>query len=387
MPPPFDRGMRAPTYAAAFEVSGGPGRARTDDIHGVNVALYQLSYRPLFLHPRGREVCDHHVMLDTPVIAAPMAGGPTTPALVRAAHAAGSFGFVAGGNLSPEALADHIADLRSTATPFGVNLFVPSRTRVDPDDFHRYRAALSSAYPDLPPGPVFDDDHWHDKVALLADVPAVSFTFGMPDPAVIRHLRRNGTRVIVTVTNIAEADAAATADALVVQGSSAGGHSGAWDLNAPLVERPTAVLVAEIRAHTSQSLIAAGGVAGADDARALLHAGADAVQVGTLLLRTPEAGTSPTHRAALTDPRFTETILTRAFTGRWARSLRNDFAERFDALAPAGYPEVHRLTQPLRAAAARRGDAEALHLWAGTGFRSSTTASAADVLRALTAQM
>ncbi len=117
----------------------------------------------------------------------------------------------------------------------------------------------------------------------------------------------------------------------------------------------------------------AGGVDGPSRVRQLLAAGAEAVAVGTLLLRTDESGASATHRAALADPRFTRTVITHAFTGRPARGLHNGFIERHEKRAPYGYPALHHLTRGLRAAAAAEGDADRVHLWAGTGFRSAPT--------------
>jgi len=95
------------------------------------------------------------------------------------------------------------------------------------------------------------------------------------------------------------------------------------------------------------------------------------VQVGTVLLRTPEAGTSALHRAALADPRFVESRPTRCYTGRYARSLVNDFVSRFDQVAPPAYPHLHLLTGPLRKAAAQVGDAQVPPLWAGARWRAA----------------
>ena len=103
-----------------------------------------------------------------------------------------------------------------------------------------------------------------------------------------------------------------------------------------------------------------------------------AALVGTLLLLTDESGASAPHRAALTDAPSRGTTVTRAFTGRPARGLRNGFIERYDALAPAGYPAVHHLTSPLRRAAAAAGDPELVNLWAGTGYRSARPGPAAE---------
>ena len=129
-------------------------------------------------------------------------------------------------------------------------------------------------------------------------------------------------------------------------------------------------------------IIAAGGVGGRSDVRALLAAGADAVQVGTLLLTADEAGTRRPHREALL-ARDRDTVLTRCFSGRLARALVNDFTLRYTDVAPAAYPHVHYLTSPIRAAAADVGDPEGLNLWAGVGHRSCRAASAAEILEDL----
>ena len=109
------------------------------------------------------------------------------------------------------------------------------------------------------------------------------------------------------------------------------------------------------------------------------------MQLGTAFLDADEAGTSPAYRAALHDPRFTETVLTRAFSGRWARGLRNAFVDTFTAAAPAAYPAVNQVTGVLRRAAGRAGDAENLSLWAGTGWRETRPGRVAAVVDSLPA--
>ena len=128
---------------------------------------------------------------------------------------------------------------------------------------------------------------------------------------------------------------------------------------------------------------AAGGIMSQLDVRAALAAGAVAVQCGTAFLRCPESGAHPLHKAALADPAFTATAVTRAFTGRPARGLVNRFMlDHPDA--PAGYPEIHCATRPLRAAATGTGDTGRMNLWAGEGFRAATTRPAAEVVALLT---
>src|SRR6185312_7995757 len=115
--------------------------------------------------------------------------------------------------------------------------------------------------------------------------------------------------------------------------------------------------------------------------------GSAAAAVGTVLLRATECGASATHQAALADPAYTETVLTRSFTGRPARGLRNAFIDAHDSEAPTGYPAIHHLTSPLRKAAAAAGKPDYVHLWAGTGFRHATAEPATDILRRLASDL
>jgi len=326
-----------------------------------------------------------------PLVAAPMAGGPTTVALAAAVATAGGFPFLAGGYKTPEALSAEIEELRGTGLPFGVNLFVPAVSVIDAAAFGAYVAELQADADryglQLDAVAVQDDDRWQDKVALLRKhrVPVVSFTFGLPSPQVIASLHEAGSQVLATVTTPSEAATARDygVDGLTVQGPCAGGHSATHDPARDITPMETEELVRQVRAVTELPIIAAGGVDGPDAVHRLREAGADAVAVGTLLLRTDEAGTSPTHRAALADPAFTETIITRAFTGRPARALRNTFIDQHGPTAPVAYPALHHLTRPIRQAAAAAGDASLLHLWAGTGYRSAPAGPAADVIESL----
>lgn len=326
-----------------------------------------------------------------PIVAAPMAGGPTTIALVRAVAGAGGFPFLAAGYKTAEAVADDIRQAESLGVPFGVNLFVPSTAHIDADAYRAYAAELQneadSYQLQLDTMPRADDDGWPSKLALLREhpVPVVSFTFGLPGRAEIAALRDVGSVVLGTVTTAAEAAAAQAAgvDGLVVQGPNAGGHSATFDPTRAIVPIDTADLLRQVRAAVPLPLIAAGGVDGPDSVARLVQAGATAVAVGTLLLRTDEAGTSATHRAALANPAFDRTVITHAFTGRPARALRNGFIARHDATAPFGYPAIHHLTRPIRRAASAAGDSDRLHLWAGTGYRNAPAGPVADVIRSL----
>lgn len=337
-------------------------------------------------------------MFITPLIAAPMAGGTTTAALALAAQGAGAFAFAAGGYKTAEQLADHIAPLRATGVDFGVNLFVPRSTPLAAsaaaelaayrsellDTASRYGAEVPLAAPPQQDPRV--QDFWDEKLALLlADpVPVVSFTFGLASADEVAQLHKVGTRVVASVTSAQEAAAAAATgvDALMVQHANAGGHTAAFlpsggtsGAHATLPQ-----LLTEVRSAVSLPLVGAGGVSSPEEAKAALAAGAIAVALGTALIRTDESGARALHKNALADPAYTHTAMTRAFTGKPARALVNDFVRDHSSTAPDAYPEVHFLTALLRAAAAAANDPRAVNLWAGTGWKSAQAGPAAAVI-------
>jgi nitronate monooxygenase len=323
--------------------------------------------------------------LAVPVVVAPMAGGATTPELAAAVGAAGGLGFLAGGYLTPDALAARIAALRGLAPhPFGVNLFLPGPRR--DAGVAEYRDRLLAA--GLDPGePRFDDDGYPGKLALLlADpVPMVSFTFGCPDAGTVRDLHGVGSEVAVTVTGPAEARlaAAAGADVLVVQGTEAGAHRGLFvdDPDDPAGGEALGLLAALrlVAAVSDLPLVAAGGIVDGAGVAAVLAAGAVAAQLGTAFLVCPEAGTKPAHRAALSTPDGPATGFTRAYTGRTARGIRTPFSAEHGSAAPAAYPQVHHITVPIRAA----GDPARMALWAGQAYPLVRAMPAAELVRVL----
>lgn len=326
-----------------------------------------------------------------PVIAAPMAGGATTPAMVIAAAGAGSLGQLAAGYKTAEALQKQIATVRDASVPFGVNIFAPNPVPITTADYHTYAAAVQREADrfgvDLPVDPIDEDDHFGAKIDLLLaePVPLVSFTFGLPGSEVITSLQKAGTIVVQTVTSPEEAELAEAAgvDMLAVQAAAAGGHSGTFSPDRLPQPLPIGELIGRVSARVRLPLIAAGGLATADEVAAVLTAGATAAAVGTALLRADESGASATHQAALADPTRTETVVTRAFTGRPARGLRNRFIDEFEPSAPLGYPAIHHLTSPLRKAAAAAGEADLVHLWAGTGYRRASSEPTATILTGL----
>lgn len=327
-----------------------------------------------------------------PIVGAPMAGGPGTPALAAAVSNAGGLGIVAGGYLTAEQFADDIAAARKATTgPIGVNLFVPQPSVADWVQLEYYAEDLEEVadhYRVEVGHPMHgDDDEWERKLEVVADVrpEMVSFTFGAPPPDVVRMLSAQGLLVSVTVTSAYEAGVAiaAGADNLVVQGPAAGGHRGTF---APDME-PGAESLHQLLDRLGHAhdvpLIAAGGLGTVEQIAAVLRRGAVAAQVGTALLLADEAGTHPAYRVALKNPEFDSTVVTRAFSGRYARGLANNFTRLLDHVAPLGYPEVNQMTKPIRAAAIAMEDPHGTNLWAGEAYREARSGPAADIVTAL----
>ena len=323
-----------------------------------------------------------------PVVVAPMAGGVSTPGLVTAAAQAGALGFIAAGYKPATAMRAQIEAVEAvTSAAFGVNVFVPGAPAQDGGALTAYLDALGADADRLDASlgdPAWDDDDWAAKIVDLVNcpVPVVSFTFGSPPEDLVSTLRERGSRVWVTVTDEVEAAAAASVgpDGLIVQGSEAGAHRGTFANGSwPPDGRGTIELLGVVREVTELPLIAAGGIMTAETVAAALAAGAVAVQCGTAFLRSPQSGAHPVHKAALADPRFERTEVTRAFSGRPARGLVNEFMLAHPD-APAAYPEINNATKPLRAAAGAAGDSGRMSLWAGEGYRLAGTRSVAEVV-------
>jgi nitronate monooxygenase len=331
--------------------------------------------------------------LSVRIVGAPMAVGPSTPALAAAVANAGGLGFLAASMVSADELADSIAAARRLTTgAIGVNLFVPQRRQGTVEQFRSFATALSleaGNYGVTLGKPCHDDDDWAAKLDVVCDLrpEVVSFTFGSPSLRRCCRITDAGILTLATVTTVDEPEIALSCgvDAVVAQGPSAGGHRATFDPLAEPADDPLDDLVAALIFGADCPVVAAACLATATDVRRVRCFGATAAQVGTALLLADEAGTTPVHRAALCDPQFDQTVITRAFTGRYARALRHRFIDEHERDAIYGFPEVARMTAPVLAAAVRVGDPHGTSLWAGTAFRHAKTGSAVDIVRELAA--
>ncbi|MEV5983735.1 nitronate monooxygenase [Streptomyces sp. NPDC052051] len=348
-------------------------------------------------------------LLRYPIVQAPMAGGVSVPQLAAAVSEAGGLGFLAAGYKTADGMYQEIKQLRAlTGRPFGVNLFLP-QPELPGAGTNAAGTAPSCAAVEMYAHQLADEAAWYEtelgdpdcgrddaydaKLAVLLDnpVPVVSFHFGTPAPKALDALRRAGTFTLVTATTVEEALAVqeAGADAVIVQGVEAGGHQGTHRDNP---ENDGAglgllTLLAQVREAVRIPIVAAGGLMRGSQIAAVLAAGASAAQLGTAFLITPESGAAAPYKQALTDPRFTRTELTRAFSGRPARGLVNRFLREHGPYAPAAYPEVHHLTSPLRKAAAKAGDPQGMALWAGQGHRMARELPAGELVAVLAAEL
>jgi nitronate monooxygenase len=305
---------------------------------------------------------------------------------------AGGLGFLAAGYLTAEQLAlDISATRRLTDSPFGVNVFVPSRPAVDRRALDRYLATLTEdaeAHGVSLGSAGWTDDEWTAKLDVLQrdPVPVVSFAFGCPSRDIVSELQRLGSRVVVTITTPRHVSIATAAgvDALCCQGIEAGAHRGGFTDDERDDGFGLLALLGAVRSATDLPLLAAGGLMESRDVAAVLAAGAEAAQLGTAFVRSAESGAHDTYKAALVDPQFEHTAITRAFSGRRARGLVNRFMTEHPT-APAAYPQINAATRPLRAAAAERGDPHGMSLWAGQGHRRARSLPAGEIVERVSA--
>jgi nitronate monooxygenase len=332
-----------------------------------------------------------------PIIQGPMAGGPSTPALVAAVSQAGAVGSLAASLLAPATIVDQVAQIRAlTARPFILNFFVqptPAPTDAEVDHAVELLRPVWSGlgWESLPWPAIWCQDFDAQFATLLALRPAAaSFTFGILSKEQVASLHAAGILVIGTVTTVEEGRAwqEVGADAVIASGIESGGHRGTFIGHQEDANLPSHALWPGVAQALAIPVIAAGGIMDGFDIRAALALGAVAVQMGTAFIVTDESGIHPAHRKRLLDGHG-HTRLTRSFSGRYARGIDNRFMREMAAVEEQfpPYPVQNALTGPIRAAAAGNNDPELMSLWAGTGFQRARPMPAADLVRTLINEM
>jgi nitronate monooxygenase len=329
---------------------------------------------------------------------APMGGEAACAPLVAAVCEAGGLGWLGGAYMAPDRLGATVDAIRAlTQRPFGVNLFCPQPWHRDAPREAALLAALAPFHDALglpPPAlPARIEEDFEAQFAVLRDrrVPWVGFTFGDPGAARVAAIHAAGARAVGTATNVPEARqlAASGCDALVAQGAEAGAHRGSFlgPRDAGLVG--TLALVPQVVDAVDVPVAAAGGIADARGVAAVQALGAAAAAVGTAFLLADECPIAPAYRAALEAGAAHETVLTAAFSGRWARGLANRFTRETDSRVASGqwpdFPIPNAATRALRQAAGRAGQADYLSLWAGQALPLARRAPAAEIVRRLAA--
>lgn len=333
-----------------------------------------------------------------PILLAPMAGSGGTPELAAAVSNAGGLGAWGGAYAKPDEIAATIRRMRQlTPRPFSVNLFAggyASASTVDPQPMLKIvaqaHAALGLPPPVLPPVP--KSPFAEQLEAVLEERPPLfSFTFGVPSADQIAALKQRDIAVSGTATTLEEARQLVDAgvDAVVAQGAEAGAHRGSFA--APFEDSmvPLTALVRDIRSALEVPVVASGGLMDGRDIAAALALGAVAVQLGTAFLPCPESGAPAVYKRALLDAKVDTTVITRAFSGRPARGIKNTFISMVDAKPETILPfrQQNDLTRPMRNAAGVQNAAGYMSLWAGQGVARSRAMPAGELVARLLEEM
>ena len=328
-----------------------------------------------------------------PIVGAPMAGGTSTPQLAAAVSNAGGLGSLGVAYLTAAQIAEEIAQVRRmTDRPFAVNLFMVDRGELDRDPgpmlemIGGYHRELGLAPPTLPERPAVPLEE-QMAVVVAARVPVFSYTFGVLERRWVEALRAVGTKIVGTATTMEEGVELEKAgvDAVIAQGEEAGGHRGTFARSFEESMVPTLELVRQLKGAMRVPVIASGGIMDGAGIRTALDAGAEAVQLGTAFIACPESGAAEVFKRAVLTAEGDPTRVTRAFSGRHARGIRNRVMEEVEARAEEilPYPWQNALTRAMRAAAGKAGKAEYLSLWAGRNVRLAREMSAGDLVRVL----
>lgn len=340
--------------------------------------------------------------LECAIVQAPMAGGPTTPELLVAvteAGALGSFGFAyssaeqihtqcqayrrlcADRKLAPDCgwnanffVFPEVLEPADTTVVAAVKCLEPLARRVSVDaDAMTHQSCLPTL---------------HDQIeAALAYKPSlISFHLGIPPLDLVEMIHAAGCHVAMSATSVIEAKSvqAAGADFIVAQGYEAGGHRGIFDPQGNDEKLAIAGLVEKLTANCELPVIASGGIMNGQDIASIIRTGADAVQMGSAFLTVDECGSQEVYRAAINSFGERDTRLTRGFSGRPARGIRNLFIDSMDgADTVLPFPWQNSLTGALRKAAGGSKDFELMSLWAGSNYSQARNCSTAQLIQEL----
>ncbi|OEH92583.1 NAD(P)H-dependent flavin oxidoreductase [Bacillus solimangrovi] len=332
-----------------------------------------------------------------PIIQAPMAGGMTTTSLVSAVSNGGGLGNIGAGYMTANDLRVQIRDVKATtANPFGINLFVPEHVQYNEslaDDSFTYMKPFRKQLELKEEVVRHYDSNFEDQLQVILEEGAsvCSFTFGLPNKGVIEALHQNGTVVIGTATTVVEAQEIERLglDAIVVQGSEAGGHRGNFLHQTDHSLIGLMSLVPQVADNVTIPVIAAGGIMDGRGVSAAMCLGAQGAQMGTAFLTCTESGANEVYKKAVLEANEDELILTKAFSGKFARGINNYFIEQmnlYDKELPP-YPIQNTLTKGLRKEAGKQSNSDFMSLWSGQSPRLSRAISAQQLIEQVMDEM
>ncbi|MFE8699835.1 NAD(P)H-dependent flavin oxidoreductase [Cytobacillus sp. FJAT-54145] len=337
--------------------------------------------------------------IEYPIIQAPMAGGITTSNLVSAVSNAGGLGMIGAGYMTPAQIREQIREIKGITTkPFGINLFVPNEFEVNESEIKAANEKLQPIQELLKVEPVaiseiptyeevFNTFKKQIKIVIEERVPICSFTFGIPSREVIAELKEHQIILIGTATTVKEAIVIEKAgmDLVVVQGSEAGGHRGNFinEHQESLIGLMS--LIPQVVDHVSIPVISAGGIMDGRGLMASLCLGAKGVQMGTAFLTCVESGAHEVHKKAILNASEDQTVLTLAFSGKYARGLKNKFIQDMQKQENElpDFPVQNKLTQKIRGAAAKQNNTDYMSLWAGQSVRMAEAQTVERLLEKL----
>jgi nitronate monooxygenase len=329
-----------------------------------------------------------------PIIQAPMAGGATTPELIAAVSNAGGLGSLGAGYMSANEIRNAVKAIRKlTNKAFMVNLFIHNPYNVTTDLMQNacHDIYYSCRELDLEITPLAEPyaQSFEEQISVLVEekIPVFSSTFGMLDEQWIEQFKKNHTIIIGTATTVTEARLLEKSgvDLIVAQGSEAGGHRGTFIGKAEDALIGLFNLIPQLIDQIKIPIIASGGIMNGRGIKAFLDLGADAVQMGTAFLTCFETGIPNVYKQVLLNLQADNTVLTRAFSGKLARGIRNQFTERMRESQAniLDYPVQNALTNKMRKKAKELNNSEFMSMWAGQSVALCRSISANDLINIL----
>jgi nitronate monooxygenase len=336
------------------------------------------------------------LQIEYPIIQAPMAGGVTTSELVSEVSNSGGLGMIGAGYMTPEQTRKQIREIQQlTNKKFGVNLFVPEEFNVTQDEIVAAKKVLKPIQEELNlpseqkleiPEYKHQLETFKELIQVIVEekIPVCSFTFGIPSDEVIKELKAHQMILIGTATTVREAIEIEKSgmDAVVVQGTEAGGHRGNFLSGDRESQIGLMSLIPQVVDQVRIPVISAGGIMDGRGLMASLCLGANGVQMGTAFLLCEESGAQEIHKEVILNAQEDQMVLTNSFSGKWARGIKNRFIEEMDKndLSFPEFPVQNALTQPIRKASSAQNNPDFMSLWSGQSPRLAKRQTAKSLI-------